>query len=98
MKICDIDKLHKMVDEFCVENRPKSIDIHRMINECTIEKSFLKPKDHAEHIEENDAIKLKMACGTFSYIMDEMRTVSLKTFIEYYMYLCDLTEEQLLRD
>lgn len=96
MLICDTDKLHKMVDDFCIEKRPKSMDIHRMIYKSMKQKDILKPTDHTEHMEETDAIKLKMVSSAFSSMMDELRTVSFKKFIEYYMYLWDITEADLL--
>lgn len=69
MKICDTDKLHKIVDDFCVENRPKSIDIHRMINECTVDKHFLQQKEYKTNYDDDknieNSIKLDLAVQVF---------------------------------
>lgn len=96
MLICDTGKLHKIVDDFCIEKRPKSIDIHHMIHRSMKQKDFLKPKNHTENMKEVDAKKLEMASSVLSIMLDNMRNISFKKFIEYYMYLWDITEADLL--
>lgn len=96
MLICDTYKLHKMVDDFCIEKRPKSMDIHSMIYRSMKQEDFLKPKDHTEDMEEADVIKLNMICVALSAMTDEARKVPLKKIIEHYMYLWDITEADLL--
>lgn len=102
MIICDADKLHKMVEDFCMEKRPKSIDIHRMINECTVNKHILQQKEYKPNydndLEVENSIKLKMAMEVFKTILEEVSdTISIKQFIEHFMWLYDLTEEEILR-
>lgn len=100
MKICNIDKLHQMVDEFCVDKRPKSIDIHKMIRECTEYNSILVPKeykpDYSNDSEVASRIKLNMAIEIFETLLGELEDVSIKQFIEHYMYVCDLREDDIL--
>ena len=100
MKICNTDKLHKMVDEFCVDKRPKSIDIHKMIRECTEYDSILIPTEYKPNYT-NDSevasrIKLNMAVEIFETLLGELEDISIKQFIEHYMYVCELTEDDIL--
>ena len=100
MKICNVDKLHEMIDEFCVEKRPKSIDIHKMIRECTEYDSILVPKeykpDYSNDSEVASRIKLNMAIEIFETLLGELEDVSIKQFIEHYMYDCGLIEDDIL--
>ena len=100
MIICNTDKLHKMVDDFCIEKRPKSIDIHKMISECTEYDSILIPKEFKSNYD-NDSevasrIKLNMAVAVFETLLEELEDISIKQFIEHYMYVCELTEDDIL--
>lgn len=100
MKICNADKLHEMVDEFCVDKRPKSMDIHKMIRECTEHDSILVPKeykpDYSNDSEVASRIKLNMAIEIFETLLGELEDVSIKQFIEHYMYDCGLIEDDIL--
>lgn len=101
MVICDTDKLHEMVEEFCIEKRPKSMDIHRMINECTVNKHVLQPKEfepnYLNDLEIENSIKLKIAIEVFNTILDEVEpTISIKQFLEHYMCVYGLTEDDIL--
>lgn len=100
MKICNTDKLHKMVDEFCVNKRPKSIDIHKMIRECTKYDSILIPTEYKPNYS-NDSevasrIKLNMAVEIFETLLGELEDVSIKQFIEHFMDVYGLTEDDIL--
>lgn len=101
MIICDTDKLHKMVDDFCIEKRPKSIDIHRMIRECTVNKHILQQKEfepnYLNDLEIENSIKLKIAIEVFHTILEEIDTISVRQFLEHYMCIYDLREEDLLK-
>lgn len=100
MKRCNINKLHEMVDEFCVDKRPKSIDIHKMIHECTEYDSILIPTEYkpnySDDSEVSSRIKLNMAVEIFETLLEELKDVSIKQFIEHYMYVCELTENDIL--
>ena len=100
MIICDTDKLHKMVDDFCIEKRPKSIDIHKMIRECTVNKHVLQQKEfkpnYDNDLEITDAIRLEMAMDVFAEMFNCFNNISIKQFLEHYMWLYDLTEADLL--
>ena len=101
MKICDTHKLHMMVDEFCIDNRPKSIDIHNMINKCIVDTCILQPREYKPNydndLEIENCIKLEMAMEILKTLAEEVSdTISFKQFIEHFMYLYDLTQEDLL--
>ena len=84
MKICNVDKLHEMVDEFCVDKRPKSIDIHKMIRECTEYDSILIPAEYKPNYT-NDSevasrIKLNMAVAVFETLLEELEDISVNPY------------------
>lgn len=100
MERCNFDKLHKMVDEFCIDKRPKSLDIHKMIRECTEYNSILIPTEYKPNYSDDSEvasrIKLNMAVEIFETLLEELEDVSIKQFIEHYMYVCELTEDDIL--
>lgn len=100
MIICDTDKLHKMVDDFCIEKRPKSIDIHRMINECTVNKHILQQKKYEPNYDKDleivDSIRLEMAIDVFTEMLEGFNNISIKQFLEHFMWLYDIREAEIL--
>lgn len=102
--LVDGTKLKAMVEEFCIDKRPKSIDILNMIDDCKISNEpILRPqafecKDYDDNAKVSDAVKLRLAEDIFTTMLENMESISIKDFIQHIMYLYDLTEYDILKD
>lgn len=101
--LVDETKLMQMVDEFCIEKRPKSKDIFDMIAKCRVSKEpLLVPKEYKPNYGNDrnvsDAIKLDLAVELFVKMMEEMETISIKDFLLHIMYLYGMSEYDILKD
>lgn len=102
--LVDGTKLKAMVEEFCIDKRPKSIDILNMIDDCKISNEpILQPKkfeckDYDDNAKVSDAVKLSLAEDIFTTMLENMESISIKDFIQHIMYLYDLTEYDILKD
>lgn len=98
--IIDEQKLFQMVDEFCVDKRPKSMDIKRMVRMCRSQTPILTAKDYQapDPEDQSSAVKLKFAVEIFNKMMEEMPEVSMKDFLQQYIYTNDLTLSDILDD
>lgn len=102
--LVDGTKLKVMVEEFCIDKRPKSIDILNMIDDCKIlNEPILQPKefeckDHSDNSKVCDVVKLSLAEDIFTTMLENMESISIKDFIQHIMYLYGFTEYDILQD
>lgn len=101
--LIDGNKLIKMVDELCIEKRPKSKDIKDMITTCRISKNpILTAKEYIsdENTETSacDPEKLDLAVKIFYTMLSEIDGITVKDFLQHYMQMYDKSEYDILAD
>lgn len=102
--LVDGTKLKTMIEEYCVDKRPKSVDILKMIDECKISNEpILKAKefecsDFNDDSKVADVVKLRLAEDIFTTMMENMESVRIKDFLQHIIHLYDMSEYDILQD